>query len=58
MRGMNRSYTRTRVYVLLLSENDTVFLMYFRKNIVSASNLLLQREKGIYEADVVTQVKR
>lgn len=67
MRGMNRSYTygisvrivsQRQVYVLMLSENDVVFLMYFRKNIVSTSNLFLHREKCIYEAEVVTQVKR
>lgn len=40
-----RIVSQRQVYVLTLSENDIVFLMYFRGNIVSISNLLLHREK-------------
>lgn len=59
MRGMNHSYTRMQVYVLLLSENDVVFLMHFwKKCIVSTSNLLLRREKCMYEAEGITQAER
>lgn len=53
-----RIFSQMQVYVLTLSENYIVFLMYFRRNIVSTSNLLWHREKCIYEAGVVIQVKR
>lgn len=53
-----RIVSQRQVYILTLSENDIVFLMYFRRNIVSTSNLLLYKEKCIYEAKVVTQVER